>query len=190
MRRDLQLKLAGLAWLTFVWVMLWGTLSVANVLGGILVALAVVYILPLPAIPVTGKLHLLAFLKLHVVVAYQLIKSSWQLMWFSVRPGPPPRSAILKRQLTTQSDLVLTLISDALNLIPGSIVLEIDKAARVVFVHVFGIEDAEAIARFHRDTDTLERVFAAAFERDREYRPVKQHHGTIDQTARNEQGVR
>lgn len=91
-----------------------------------------------------------------------------------MKPGPPPRSAIVKRQLATQSDLVLTLIVDALNLIPGSLVLEIDKVQKVVYVHVFGVEDDDAIAQFHRDTDTLERLFAAAFERDREFIPATQ----------------
>lgn len=174
MRRDTKLRVVGLAWLTFVWVMLWGTVSVANVLGGLAVAVAITFLLPLPAIPVTGRFHLLAFLRLNAVILYKLTVSSFQLAWLSVKPGPPPRSAIVKRQLATQSDLVLTLIVDALNLIPGSLVLEIDKVQKVVYVHVFGVEDDDAIAQFHRDTDTLERLFAAAFERDREFTPATQ----------------
>lgn len=174
MRRDQQLKIAGTLWLTFVWVMLWGTLSVANVLGGLVVSAVITYLLPMPSIPVTGQFHVLAFLRLHVTIAHKLLKSSVLLAWLSVKPGPPPRSAIVKRQLTTQSDLVLTLIVDALNLIPGSIVLEIDKSQRVVFVHVFGVEDNKAIEQFHKDTDHIERRFAAAFERDREFRPAQQ----------------
>lgn len=181
MRRDRQLKIAGVAWLTFVWVMLWGTLSAANVLGGVVVAALVMTLLPLPPITVRGQFHLLAFAHLNLTILRMLVASSVQLSWWSVRPGPPPRSAVIKRQLTTQSDLVLTLIVDAMNLIPGSIVLEIDKVARVVYVHVFGVEDYTAIRRFHRDTDLLEKRFAAAFERDRHWVPAQQppHPGKV-----------
>lgn len=79
MRRDTKLRVVGLAWLTFVWVMLWGTVSVANVLGGLAVAVAITFLLPLPAIPVTGRFHLLAFLRLNAVILYKLTVSSFQL---------------------------------------------------------------------------------------------------------------
>ncbi len=42
-------RLWTIAWLTFVWVLLWGgTVSWANVIGGVVLAIAVLTVLPLP----------------------------------------------------------------------------------------------------------------------------------------------
>ncbi|MCW4351805.1 Na+/H+ antiporter subunit E [Hoyosella sp. YIM 151337] len=172
MIRAVLLRAFGVMWLAGIWVLLWGTLSVGNVLSGILVGLAVVYLLPLPRIPIGGRLHPFSFIMLNLVIAAMLVRATLQVTWITIRPGPPPRSAVLKRRLDVRSDLVLTLMVDALSLIPGSLVLQIDKAQRVVFVHVIDITDKRAIAKFHKDTDRLERWFVRAFERRDEWRDI------------------
>lgn len=172
MIRAILLRAFGVMWLAGIWVLLWGTLSVGNVLSGILVGLAVVYLLPLPRIPIGGRLHPFSFIMLNLVIAAMLVRATLQVTWITIRPGPPPRSAVLKRRLDVRSDLVLTLMVDALSLIPGSLVLQIDKAQRVVFVHVIDITDKRAIAKFHKDTDRLERWFVRAFERRDEWRDI------------------
>jgi multicomponent Na+:H+ antiporter subunit E len=45
-------QLPLLAWLVLVWILLWGTLSWANVVSGVVVALLLMLLLPLP--PVAG----------------------------------------------------------------------------------------------------------------------------------------
>ncbi|MBB3037552.1 Na+/H+ antiporter subunit E [Hoyosella altamirensis] len=172
MIRTALLRISGVLWLAGIWVLLWGTVSVGNVLSGILIGLAVVYLLPLPRIPIGGRLHPISFLVLNAVVAFMLLRATLQVAWITIRPGPPPNSAILKRRVDVRSDLVLTLIVDALSLIPGSLVLQVDKVQRVVFVHVIDISDKRAIAKFHKDTDRLVRWFVRAFERRDEWRDI------------------
>lgn len=183
MTRTVLLRLAGVLWLAGIWVLLWGTLTVGNVLSGILVGLAVVYLLPLPRIPIGGRLHPLSFLMLNLVIAHMLFRATLQLTWITLRPGAPPKNAILKRRLHVRSDLVLTLIVDALSLIPGSLVLQVDKVQRVVFVHVVDVTDKRAVAKFHKDTDRLERWFIRAFERRDEWRDIVTN--TTADTARS-----
>ena len=56
-RRSLRFSLAAVVWLTVVWVLLWGDLSVANVLAGLAVALFVGTTLRMPSVEFGGRVH-------------------------------------------------------------------------------------------------------------------------------------
>jgi multicomponent Na+:H+ antiporter subunit E len=160
-----------LCWLTLVWVLLWGKLSAANILGGLAIAMVITVLLPLPAVPIEGRLHPLSLLRLVVVVAYQLVLSSVQVAWLAVKPGPPLLSAVLRARLAIKSDLVLALAVNIMSLIPGSIVLEVDQERRLVYVHVIDVGNEKAVARFYRQVEQIERLLVAAFERDADWQP-------------------
>jgi multicomponent Na+:H+ antiporter subunit E len=160
-----------LCWLTLVWVLLWGKLSAANILGGLAIALVITVLLPLPAVPIEGRLHPLSLLRLVVVVAYQLVLSSVQVAWLAMKPGPPLLSAVLRARLAIKSDLVLALAVNIMSLIPGSIVLEVDQERRLVYVHVIDVGNEKAVARFYRQVEQIERLLVAAFERDADWQP-------------------
>ena len=160
-----------LCWLVLVWVLLWGKVSAANILGGLVVALLITVLLPLPAVPVEGRVHPLSLLRLLVVVAYELVLSSLQVAWLAIRPGPPPRSAVLRARLAIKSDLVLALAVNIITLIPGSMVLEIDQERRLIYVHVIDVGSDKAVARFYRQIEQMERLLVATFERDADWKP-------------------
>jgi multicomponent Na+:H+ antiporter subunit E len=170
MRRHV-LRVWVLCWLTLVWVLLWGKLSAANILGGLAIALVITVLLPLPAVPIEGRLHPLSLLRLVVVVAYQLVLSSVQVAWLAMKPGPPLLSAVLRARLAIKSDLVLALAVNIMSLIPGSIVLEVDQERRLVYVHVIDVGNEKAVARFYRQVEQIERLLVAAFERDADWQP-------------------
>jgi multicomponent Na+:H+ antiporter subunit E len=174
MTRRVALRIAVLCWLTMVWVLLWGQVSVANVLSGLAVALLITVLLPLPVVPVQGRLHPLSLSRLVVTVAWYLVVSSVQVAWLAVRPGPPPMTAVLRARLAVKSDLVLALAVHTLNLIPGTIVLEIDSDRRLLYVHVLDVGSTESVERFHREIAQMERLLVAAFERDTDWRPINQ----------------
>ncbi|MET8797853.1 Na+/H+ antiporter subunit E [Nocardia sp. NPDC004568] len=163
--RDNVLRIGVLIWLTAVWVALWGRVSVANVLAGAGVGLVIMVTLPLPWIPVRGQLRLLPLVKLAVVSVYYGLESSFQLAWFALRPGPPPVSGVLKVGFAFRSDLVLVLCTNLLNLIPGTMVLELDREQCVVYVHVIDVSSEKAVAKFYRTIRVVERLLIDALER-------------------------
>jgi multicomponent Na+:H+ antiporter subunit E len=169
--RRCALRVWVLCWLVLVWILLWGNASVANALSGLAAALVITLLLPLPPVPVEGRVHPLSLLRLMVVVAHELVLSSLQVAWLAVKPGPPPRSAVLRAQLAIKSDLVLALAVNIITLIPGSMVLEIDQARRLIYVHVIDIGSDRAVTRFHSQIAQIERLLVATFERDVEWRP-------------------
>ena len=92
-----------------------------------------------------GKLHPLSLLRLGITVFYYLALSSVQVAWLAVKPGPPPLSAVLRAHVAVKSDLVLALAVNIINLIPGSIVLEIDQTRRMLYVHVIDVGSDRAV---------------------------------------------
>ena len=170
MRRNL-LRIWVLCWLVLVWILLWGTFSAANILSGLLVALVITLLLPLPAVPVEGRVRPLSLLRLIVTVAYYLVLSSVQVAFLAIKPGPPPLSAVLRAHLAVKSDLVLALAVNIFNLIPGSIVLEIDQSRRMLYMHVIDVGNERAVARFYSQVTEVERMLIATFEREKDWRP-------------------
>ncbi|WP_336087831.1 Na+/H+ antiporter subunit E [Nocardia sp. SSK8] len=168
--RDNAVRVGILVWLTIVWVALWGDLSIANVVAGLVVAVVVVFALPLPLIPVAGWFHPVPFLKLVVVSVYYALESSLQVAWFGIRPAGPPVSGVLRVHLAFRSDLVLVMCTDLLNLIPGTMVLELDRPRCVVYVHVLDVGSEAAVEKFYRITRRLEGLMIDTFERPRRRR--------------------
>ncbi|WP_027501267.1 Na+/H+ antiporter subunit E [Rhodococcus sp. UNC363MFTsu5.1] len=175
MNRERVLRAGVLVWLTAVWILLWGNISVANILGGLAVGVLIMVLLPLPRVPVEGRIHLWSIVKLVGLCIVYAAQSSAQVAWLAVRPGPPPVTGVLRARLAIKSDLVLTLCIDVLNLIPGTMVLEVDQVKRMVYVHVLDVGTDRAVDQFYRTVRQLERLFIASFERDEEWKPSPWH---------------
>jgi multicomponent Na+:H+ antiporter subunit E len=161
-----------MCWLTVVWILLWGDVSAANVVTGLALATVITVLLPLPPVPIEGRLHPVSLLRLIVKVAYYLVLSSVQVAWLAIKPGPPPSSAVLRAHLALKSDLVLALAVNVINLIPGSIVLEIDQTSRMIYVHVIDVGSERSVRQFHRQVAEVERLMIASFERPEDWRPA------------------
>ncbi|WP_326548277.1 Na+/H+ antiporter subunit E [Mycolicibacterium sp. ND9-15] len=170
--RSALLRLSVLGGLVLVWILLWGDASAANFIGGLVVALVITLLLPLPRVPVQGKVHPLSLLRLVAQVAYWLAGSSIQIAWLAIKPGPPPLSAVLRAHFALKSDLVLTLAANIINLTPGTIALEIDQARRMVYVHVINVGSDRTLNHFYTQMATLERLLVAALEREEDWRPA------------------
>ena len=170
--RSRLLRVWVLCWLMLVWVLLWGKASPANIIGGFAVALVITWLLPLPAVPVEGRVHPLSLLRLVIVVGYQLVLSSLQVAWLAIKPGPPPLTAVLRARLAIKSDLVLALAVNIVTIIPGSMVLEVDQERRLIYVHVIDVGNEKAVARFYRQIEQIEGLLVATFERDADWQPT------------------
>lgn len=150
-RHGLRFSIAATLWLTTVWVLLWGELSVANVLGGLAVALVVGFTLRMPSVHFTGWIHPLSLAYLLVMFARDLVVASVQVVRLAFTPGRVPHSAVIAIQLRSVSDLYLTLTAEVTSLVPGSIVVEAHRTTGVMYVHVLdvGLSGGLEKARHH-----------------------------------------
>lgn len=182
MKRANVLRMAVLGWTTLVWVLLWGTFSIANILGGLLVSIIIMVVLPLPRVPVEGRVHLWSAMRLGGVIFVETIRSTINVAWLAIRPTPPPVTGVLRCRLTIKSDLVLTLWTDIMNNIPGTMVLEIDQVRRIMYVHVLDVSTDKAVADFYRSARLIERLLIRTFERDSEWQASPWRSGTEELT--------
>ncbi|HEY9267745.1 MAG TPA: Na+/H+ antiporter subunit E, partial [Mycobacterium sp.] len=86
--RTVALRVWMLCWLILVWVLLWGNISAANIVSGLAIAAIITLWLPLPPVPVEGRVHLFSLLRLVVTVAYWLLVSSVQVAALALKPKP------------------------------------------------------------------------------------------------------
>lgn len=170
--RAIALRIFAVSALATIWTLLWGRFTIPNIVVGLAVATLILVLLPLPPVPVQGRVHPVAVLRLVGLFAWYLTASSVQLMWLAIKPGPPPLTGVLKVPTTIKSDLVLVLASAITTLIPGSIVLEIDQVRRILYCHVIDVGSARSVERFLAQVAQVERLLIAAFERDDEWQPA------------------
>ena len=136
-----------LLWLVLVWNLLWGTWSWANLLSGVLVALGVTLLLPLPPVVGGARIRPVALVRFlgHFVV--DLVSSGALVAWQTVRPTGIDRSAIITVQLRTDSDLLLTILTESLTLVPGSMVIDLDREDRMIALHILHVRDQSDVER-------------------------------------------
>lgn len=161
--RQVAVRVAVLAWLIAVWVLLWGDVSAANLVSGLAVALLISVALPLPPVPVESRVRPLRVLWLIGYLAVSLVWSSTQTAWLAIRPGPQPANAVLRAHLAIKSDLMLALAVNIINLTPGTIVLEIDQVRRIVYIHVLNVGTQRSVDRFYRQVARVEHLVNSAF---------------------------
>lgn len=138
--------LVTVAWLVAVWSLLWGEFTVGNLVGGVLVAVVVLVFLPLPRVSFGGRLRPLALADLVVRFVADLVTASVHVGWVAVRPGPPPRNAIIAVRLRVRTDLNLTLTAEVLSLVPGTLIVEADRDTGTLYVHVLDVRGADDVA--------------------------------------------
>ena len=158
-RRRLKDLRGSLMWIlaaVAVWCLLWGGIDLKNVLGGALVAVLVFVMFPMPPTghelpqrPVRFTLFVVRFLADCAV-------SAVQVGYFALRRGPPPPSSVIAVQMASRSDFFLTFTGVLCTLIPGSVVVEAQRATGTLFLHTFNAGTPEAVEKARRDVRAQE----------------------------------
>ena len=78
---------------------------------------------------------------------FDLVSSGALVAWQTVRPGGIDRSAIIMVRLRTDSDLLLTILSESLTLVPGSMVIDLDRERRTIALHILHVHDEADLER-------------------------------------------
>lgn len=165
-------------WLTAVWVLLWGDVSWGNVVNGILLAVLVGVIVPLPHVSGLGAFRPLAVAHLAGRFLWDVLRGALEVSRTALRPTPP-RSAVIKVQLRSHSDIILATTAGLTSLIPGSVVVEVHRFSGVLYLHVLDLpsgEIAKAITAIRRtvlaqEERLLRAISSDAVLADAGYRP-------------------
>ncbi|MEV1157559.1 Na+/H+ antiporter subunit E [Micromonospora chokoriensis] len=150
-------QVVALGWLVLVWNLLWGDVNWANLVGGLLVGGAVLVFYPLPAVSFGGRLRPGALLVFAGRFAVELVTASLHIARIAVQPGYRPRGAIIGVRLRVPSDLNLALTAEAVSMVPGTLIIEVDRQSATLYVHVLDTHRPSDLATARKRTLAVER---------------------------------
>ena len=155
-RVSLRQELPLLVWLVIVWGALWQDFSPGNLLFGALLAVAVARLLYLPPVELSGRFNVLRAVPFAVVFLGRVVAASCQVFYLAVAQGPRVTNAVVAVPLRSHSDLMVTATGHVISLIPGSLVVEVDRSTSTLYIHGVNIrspEDAAKLRQEVRDTE-------------------------------------
>ncbi|HEX7096643.1 MAG TPA: Na+/H+ antiporter subunit E [Acidimicrobiales bacterium] len=147
--------------LVAIWILLWGDFSLANVLTG--TAAAITVLVAFPGERDDGAHHVLrpgSFVRLAGYLLKQLVRSNLLLAREVLSRTSRLRTAVIAMELKTKSPALITATTNLMALNPGTIVIELDERAGVVYVHVFYLNDVDEI---RRDAERLQELVIESF---------------------------
>ena len=155
-RNSLRAELPLILWLVVGWGALWGDWSPGNLVFGLLLALLVTRTLVLPPVRLSGRFNVVHFVLFVVTFVWQVAKASIHVFRVALVQGPRVHNAVLRVPLRQNNDLLMTAVGHTMALIPGSLVVEVDRGNGILYFHVLDIatpEQAEAFRRSVLDTE-------------------------------------
>ncbi len=158
-------------WLTVMWVLLWGDLTVANVVTGVVAATGLVLVFP-PGDSKDDPIVVRPWPALSFVVWFlgQLVITNLAVAKEVLLPRSRSqiRPAVVAVRLRTSSGRLATIVANAITLTPGTLTIDARGRPALLYVHVLSFADVESAVA---DVEDLERRVVRAF-------------GTADEVAR------
>jgi multicomponent Na+:H+ antiporter subunit E len=140
-------RIAMTAWLVVLWLALWGSVTVANVLSGVLVAGVAMLVPRSPRAIGTGAFRPWPALRFAVRFVYKLAEASVIVAAEIVTPRDRINTGIVAVPLRGCSDGLVTLVANAVSLTPGTLTLEITREPLTLYVHVLHVRSVEQVRR-------------------------------------------
>ena len=159
--------------LTFIWVALWQDLTPPTIVLGIIFSVAVMLALPLPPVPFADRFNVYHSLKFALYFLWKIVAATLDVAVKSIKPGPQVVNSVVAVKLRTQDDLLLTLVGHVYALIPGSLVIDVDRPSSTLFLHVIDVPDEDAAEAFRVDSLDIEARMIRGFGSKRDHALVK-----------------
>ncbi|MFD0788701.1 Na+/H+ antiporter subunit E, partial [Micromonospora azadirachtae] len=106
----------------------------------------------------------------------ELVVASVRVARIAVQPGFRPRSAIIAVPLRVRSDLNLALTAELVSLVPGTLILEVDRESGVLYLHVLDVRRPQDLADNRARVREIERRIVRTIGSADEVRQVHTDH--------------
>ncbi|GAA1346449.1 Na+/H+ antiporter subunit E [Arthrobacter roseus] len=164
-------ELPLIVWLVLIWGSLWRDFSGSNLLFGALIAMVVTRFFYLPPVELSGRFNILHAVTFGVRFFGKVVVASLEVFWLAVRRGPHIRNAVVAVQLRSSSDFIVTATGHTLTLIPGSLVVDVDRSTSTLYLHCLNVKTPEEADAIRQDARSVEaqiiRVLGSRDELDR-----------------------
>lgn len=161
-RRPRVLDLAQIIGLTVIWVLLWGTLTWANLVTGVVVSVSLCLAFPQPQVDLGLRLHPWGILRLAGYLVCEMSVSGVRVAR-QIFAELPYRAAVIAVPLRCRGDLMLTATAIFVSNVPGGSVVEVRRDTATLFLHVIEADDPAMVDAYRRSVWRLEELTLRAF---------------------------
>ena len=155
-RTSLRAELPLILWLVVVWGALWGDWSPGNLVFGLVLALLLTRLLVLPPVRLSGRVNVVHLALFVVTFVWEVARASVHVFRLALTQGPRVHNAVLGVQLRQNNDLLMTAVGHTMALIPGSLVVEVDRENGILYFHVLDVSTPEQAESFRRSVLSTE----------------------------------
>lgn len=149
--------------LTLAWLAVTGSLTVANLLLGLLVALLSLWIARAHVSETKLKVRPGAAFLLALLFVKELALSAYRVALQVMKPQLVLKPGIFAFPLTVERDFEITLLANLITLTPGTLSVDVSEDRRVLYVHALDCSDPAGVKR--DIADGFERRIREAFPR-------------------------
>jgi multicomponent Na+:H+ antiporter subunit E len=155
-------RVGWVAFLAVLWVLLWGSVSAANVLSGVALGAVIVALFP-PRATAAHTLRPVPAVQLAVVFLWEFVKANVVLAGLVLRGRRSLAPGIVAVPLQRSTDAIVTLVANAMTLTPGTLTLEVHRGEpTVLYLHCVRLDDPETVRRATQRFESLAlRAFAS-----------------------------
>lgn len=148
--------------LVLLWMLLWGDFSWLTLLTGVLLAAVVSAGFYLPAVQLGLRLNPWYAVLYVARLLADIVRGSLAVAWVALAPDYTPSNAIVAVHLRTRSDFILTMTAVSTSIVPGAIVVDVDRVRSTLYLHVLNVRTTEQTDRFKRGVLAEERRLVMA----------------------------
>jgi len=165
--RSVWRQLPLLVGLLVLWLLLWDHIDALSIVTGVVLAITVTRVLYLPPVLLSGRFNPWRGLLLGLRMMLDVVYASLQVAVLAIWPWWKPMNSIIAVQLHTRSDLVTTLTAEAISVVPGTVVVDIDRERGLLYLHALGTRTQADIDKTRRQVlGTEERIVLAIGTRE------------------------
>lgn len=161
-----------------LWAFLWASVSPIILISGALLGYAMGVIFPLPPMHWKGRLHPKAFAWLIVKLMWDLIISSFRLVAMVFQRKVDLHPGMIRVDLLADDDLYQVGVASLVSLVPGTVVVEVVRHPRRLYLHCVGLPDEDPEDFIQQMTTDVEHRLLQAFGSDEEQQAFEEKRTT------------
>ncbi len=135
------------AFLAISWSALIGSFTLSNLLIGYVIGYAALWVAR-PLFQASNYFERVwRVLRLILLFIYELVISSFQVVWDVITPTHLSSPGIIAVPLDAETDEEILLVANLISLTPGSLSLDVSPDRKTLYVHAMFVDDPEVLRR-------------------------------------------
>jgi len=143
----MMLRLLSVLLLALAWMSVTGSFSVPNLLFGLLLGIASLFLVRDEVGKSSGTVRVARLLSLAILFVKELIVSAWRVARLVLSPRMDLRPGIFSYPLKVDRDFEITLLANLITLTPGTLSVDVSDDRTTLYVHAIDCSDPEAARR-------------------------------------------